>query len=98
MRFPPVLLIFDGLKNGVVHLWAYFLAISVGAVREVQVRQRAASKNYDRALLLESTKYARSYEDVEKCSLFDVQCSYVIDGGASRSILLKMLRRRRLPK
>jgi hypothetical protein len=28
-------------------------------------------------------------EDVKKCSLFNVQFSYAIDGGASRNVLFK---------
>jgi hypothetical protein len=41
---------------------------------------------------------ARLYEGVKKCSMFNVQLSVVIGGGASRYLFLKMPRRRRIRK
>jgi hypothetical protein len=35
-------------------------------------------------------------EGVKKCSVFNVQLSVVIDGGASRSLFSRMPRRRRI--
>jgi hypothetical protein len=67
--------------------------------------------DHARTTLLESYRRASFYrwasnrvdcwlaeKDMKKSSLFNFQFSSVIDGGASRNVLLQMLRRRRLRK
>ena len=49
-------------------------------------------------ILEQGSGNASTVIEVKKCSSFNVQFSFAIDGGASRNVLLKMLRRRRLRK